>query len=387
MRYPLTSNSVLSPAAIEAAIACLRSGWHTMGREVEAFEREFALWTGAQHAVMVNSGSSANLLAVAALKLPPGSEVLVPALAWSTTVFPVIQHGLVPVFVDSVPETLAMDLKDAERKITSATKAILPIHVLGLAMDLRELASFASWSDLYIIEDCCEAMGAHFAGQHVGTVGDIGTFSHFYSHQLSTVEGGMCITNSQGVADDLRSLRAHGWTRNRSDKATIEAQHPDIDPRFLFATTGYNVRPMELQGAMGRQQLGDLDRNLRERDDVVAQIIEAIATVPWLEVIGGQFLAPCAAFRQERRHSWMNVPIRVRADAPVTRDHVTKTLQFAGVETRPILAGNLTRHPVFSKPVACPVADAIMRDGFMIGCHREGLEHALHALRTLRRAA
>jgi CDP-6-deoxy-D-xylo-4-hexulose-3-dehydrase len=373
MRYPLTSNSVISPAAIEAAVVCLRSGWHTMGREVEAFEQEFAAWVGAKHAVMVNSGSSANLLAVEALKLPVGSEVLVPALSWSTSVFPLIQRGLVPVFVDSDPDTLAMDLADAARKFTPKTRALLVIHVLGLAADCVALKQFCLTHDLFLIEDCCEAMGAHWQGHHVGNYGHIGTFSHFYSHQLSTIEGGMCITEDMGLADDLRSMRAHGWSRNRTDHKKLEAEHPEIDPRFLFVTTGYNVRPMELQGAIGRQQLAGLDRNLKERDACAATIIEAVAQVSWLEVIGGQFLASPHARRHERQHSWMNVPIRLREDAPVTRDAVTTILHAEGIDTRPILAGNLTRHPVFAQPVACPVADRVMRDGFMIGCHGDGI--------------
>jgi CDP-6-deoxy-D-xylo-4-hexulose-3-dehydrase len=182
-------------------------------------------------------------------------------------------------------------------------------------------------------------------------------------------------------------MRAHGWSRNRSDRAILEAERPDIDPSFLFVTPGYNVRPMELQGAIGRQQLAALDRNLRERDETVATICEAVDDVPWLEVIGRDFLAPFGAFRQERRHSWMNIPIRLRPGAPVTRDQVTTQLHAAGVDTRPILAGNIQRHPAFRVQSECPVADAIMRDGFMIGCHAEGLEHAVHALRTLRRAA
>src|SRR5258706_10118665 len=339
MPFPPTSNAVISPAALEAAHACLRSGKHTMGREVELFEQEFAAWTGSQHAVMVNSGSSANLLAIEALGLKPGSEVLVPALSWSTTVAPLYQHGLRPVFVDSDPETLAMSLDDANRKLTHSTRAVMLIHVLGLATDLTAWRTFCDVHELTLIEDCCEAMGAHWDAAHVGTYGQVGTFSHFYSHQLSTIEGGMCITDDLALADDLRSMRAHGWTRNRSDRTTIEAAHPEIDPRFLFTTTGYNVRPMELQGAIGRQQLAGLDRNLRERDECAATIIEAVSSVPWLEVIGEQFLAPFGAFRQERRHSWMNVPIRLRKDAPVTRDQVTTSLHAAGVDTRPILAG------------------------------------------------
>lgn len=391
MPYPLTSNSVISPAAVEAAIACLRSGSHTMGKEVAAFESEFSAWTGAKHAVMVNSGSSANLLAVEAMiwsgRWKRGDEVLVPALAWSTTVFPLVQLGLVPVFVDIDPETLAMDLKDAERMFSPKTRGLMLIHVLGLAADLVAVKQFCLTHDLALIEDCCEAMGAHWQGHHVGTYGVFGTFSHFYSHQLATIEGGTVVTDDDGLADDLRSMRAHGWTRNRKD---AQAAYKGRDTRFLFVTTGYNVRPMELQGATGRQQLAGLDHNLRARDASAAALIEAVACVPWLEVIGSQFLSPCGIDRNERRHSWMNVPLRLRPGAPMTAGEVIARLTH--VETRPILSGNLLNHPVmkripFRADGEYPVASVLTGRGFMIGCHAEGLDVAVNAIRTLRRAA
>jgi len=235
------------------------------------------------------------------------------------------------------------------------------------------------------IEDCCESFGAHFAdGSHVGTRSTIGTFSHFYSHQLSCIEGGTAITNDDGIADDLRSIRAHGWSRNRKDC-------PGESKDFRFVTTGYNVRPMEVQAAIAREQLKRADRDLRSRDQAAATIIEAVSHIPWLEVIGASALASHLATRRERHHSWMNVPIRLRDDAPLTCAEVRAKLEADDVETRPILAGNLLAHPVMNRithgfPVECPVADRIMRDGFMIGCHHDGLEHAVNAFHRLMRA-
>src|SRR4051794_14557206 len=210
---------------IEAAKAVLDSGRLTMGDRVMQFEAEFAEWIGAGHAVMVNSGSSANLLIVDSLLrstfprqlLSPGDEVIVPGLAWPTTVWPLAQLGLVPVFADVDPLTLAIDLDSARSVIGPRTRGMFVIHPLGRAIDVPAYAEFCATNELVLIEDCCESLGAHSSRKHVGTVGLASSFSFYFSHHISTIEGGMVATNDQALADDLRGLRAHGWIRDRSD--------------------------------------------------------------------------------------------------------------------------------------------------------------------------
>jgi len=383
MRFPLSSPHAVSEAAIESAIQCLRSGRHTMGPEVEAFEKTFASYVGSKHAVMVNSGSSANLLAVEAMRRPSdqkprwvaGDEILVPALSWSTSVWPLIQAGLRPVFVDVNPNTLDMDLTDARRQMTARTAGVLLIHVLGIPADMTAMQAFCDEEQLFLIEDCCEAFGAKWNGSSVGTYGLVGTFSHFFSHQLPTIEGGMCITEDEAIADDLRSMRAHGWSRNRTDRAKWEGRS-DIDPRFLFVSSGYNVRPMELQAAIGLEQMRTTEAVRRTHVATACALRSACGALGWLEMLG---FVP----GPRRQWSWMNAPLLVKD--VISRNSVVRALESAGIETRPIIAGNITKHPAFAGyRTDCPVADRIMRDGFMIGCHDPAIAEALsEALRAV----
>jgi CDP-4-dehydro-6-deoxyglucose reductase, E1 len=369
---------------IEAAKAVLDSGQLTMGRCVRAFEEEFAQWVGVSHAVMVNSGSSANLLIVDLLlratsstrTLTSGDEVIVPGLAWPTTVWPIAQLGLVPVFVDVDPATLAIDLESARSVVGPRTRAMFVIQPLGRAIDGPRYADFCADRGLYLLEDCCESLGAHWAGEHVGTKGIAASFSFYFSHHISTIEGGMVVTNDLGLADDLRGLRAHGWVRDRSDRARWVAQHPELDPRFLFATAGYNVRPTEIQGAIGSVQLRRLDEMLFARESLARAVHGWLdANAPWLELIGADTLAAVTpADRRGRTNSWMTLPLRLRSEAPVDRNSVVAHFERNGVETRPIIAGNLARHPAVTQvrhrsAASMHTCDALLRDSFMIGCH------------------
>jgi CDP-4-dehydro-6-deoxyglucose reductase, E1 len=381
--YRLAADT-LGPAEIDAAKAVLDSGQLTMGQRVLAFEQEFAEWVGARHAVMVNSGSSANLLVVDSLirgtsskpHLTAGDEVLVPGLAWPTTVWPLAQLGLVPVFVDVDPATLAIDLESAKSMIGPRTRGMFVIHALGRAIDGPRYADFCAEHGMFLLEDCCESLGAHWAGEHVGSTGIAASFSFYFSHHISTVEGGMVVTNDLRLADDLRGLRAHGWIRDRSDKAHWVAKHPEFDPRFLFATVGYNVRPTEIQGAIGSVQLRRLDEMLFARESLARAVHGWLAaSAPWLELIGGETLGSMTpARRRERVHSWMTLPLRLRSGAPVDRNSVVEHLERNGVETRPIIAGNLSRHPAVAQvphrvAASLDTCDSLLRNSFMIGCH------------------
>lgn len=401
--YRLAADT-MGRAEIEAAKAVLDSGQLTMAGCVGAFEAEFAEWVGIDHAVMVNSGSSANLLIVDALlrartavaPLERGDEVIVPGLAWPTTVWPIAQLGLVPVFVDVDPATLAIDLDSAQSVIGPRTRAMFVIHALGRAIDGERYAAFCADNGIALIEDCCESLGAHSALSHVGSTGIAGSFSFYFSHHISTIEGGMVVTDNPELADDLRGLRAHGWVRDRTDRDDWRQRHPDLDARFLFASVGYNVRPTEIQGAIGSVQLKRLDEMLLARESLAKSVHGWLAeSAPWLELIGAETLATPVAGRRERAHSWMTLPMRLRPGAPTDRDALVRHLEGHGVETRPIIAGNLARHPAVARVEhrtsdSMDVCDALLRSSLMIGCHpipTDGslatLEGAIKALANL----
>ncbi len=377
--YRLAADT-FGPEEIAAAKAVLDSGRLTMGLEVAAFEREFAAYVGAPHAIMVNSGSSANLIAVDVMlrrsfgeaRLKPGDGVLVPALAWPTTVWPLAQLGLVPYFVDIDPNTLAIDLDSAAEMLDEQCKAMFLIHVLGQAAPLDAYADFCARHGLVLLEDACESLGAHSGRAHVGTVGAVGTFSFYYSHHLSTIEGGMVVTTDPGLADDLRSLRAHGWVRDRADRSTWTA--PAVDDRFYFVMPGYNLRPMEIQGAIGRVQLRRLEVMLTARRSL-AHLVRGWLP-EWLQLIGLQ---------QGYKCSWMTLPLRLVGPGAPPLAVVKRHLEAHGVETRPIIAGNLTAHPAIGHFTHRRLADLgdtdrLAASGFMIGCHPVVSNAALETL-------
>lgn len=381
-KFPLAVDSFASEER-QAVQDVMDSGFYSMGQKVKEFEQAFAKYVGAKNAVMVNSGSSANLLLIASLinrtkgaaVLQPGDEVLVPALSWPTTVWPISQLGLTPVFVDIDPKTLAISVESAQKALSKKTKAMFLIHVLGQSANMDELGDFCQSHGIELIEDCCESFGSYYKQKHVGRFGMGGSFSHFFSHHLTTMEGGTITTDDDDLANDLRSLRAHGWVRDRLDKAEVSAQYPHLDSRFLFVMPGFNVRPMEIQGAIGLVQLKKVDHFLKQRDELAKGVFEITSQIPWLELIGSDRLPAGNHFEQnqDRTHSWMNIPFTLKNDAPITSQNLKQLLEEGGVETRPIIAGNLAKHPAI-KQINCRVdvelknSDHILDNGFMIGC-------------------
>lgn len=375
MKIPLNA-STFGEDEIGAAIEVLRSGFVTMGERCFEFEDLFAQALGVKNAVFVNSGSSANLLAFFALanaevplsggrrRLEPGSEVIVPAVTWSTTVWPIVQAGAIPVLVDSDPVTLQMDLAAAERAIGPKTAAICPVHVLGNAVPMKPVLELAERHSLWVVEDTCEALGTRQGGRPVGTLGHIGTFSFFFSHHITTIEGGMLVTDDDALAELFRCMRAHGWTRHLKHRDAVERQHPDIDPRFMFVNTGFNVRPTEINAAFGKHQLAKLNGFNARRVAIARKWIDELAAlaphfVPMRPVQGTDA-------------TWFGFPVICRDRA--TRDGLRAHLESKGVETRPIICGNLARQPAF-RNVAHRVAgslvgaDRIMDSGLFWGSH------------------
>jgi CDP-6-deoxy-D-xylo-4-hexulose-3-dehydrase len=329
---------------VTEAVNILLSRRVTMGSRVQAFEREFARYIGAEHAVMVNSGSSANLLAISALNaqvtpqgLYPGDEVIVPAVTWPTTITPIIQNGCVPVFVDIDPDTLNLRPEELERAWAPRTRAVFAVHLLGNPVRMAEVMAFARERDLWVIEDTCESLGTTIGEQKTGAIGDVGTFSFYFSHHITTIEGGMLVTDDARIADLARSMRAHGWTRGLTNREELETASPWIDPRFLFVHIGYNLRPMELQAAFGSVQLAKLDEYNEARRSVADRLLAELAG------LGDEL-----SFVTEQpggRSTWFGFAV-ITKDAE-TRKALSKHLEAAGIETRPLVAGNLAVQPAF----------------------------------------
>ena len=233
-----------------------------MSKITEKFEKRFANFIGAKYAVMVNSGSSANLLATFAASNPTrknrfkvGDEVLIPSLCWPTSLWPLVQSGLKPVFVDPEVNTLNVDANRIIKMINNKTKVILLVHVLGNGTNVEKICKIARKRNIIVIEDTCESLGSKLNGKSLGTFGDFGTYSFYYSHQISTIEGGMVVCNSFDDYQLLRTMRSHGWSRGIKLNKDIKKKYKNIDNKFLFINSGFNIRPTEINAAIGLSQL------------------------------------------------------------------------------------------------------------------------------------
>lgn len=365
---------------LTAAVNVLLSGQVSMGKEVKAFEQEWNQWlfqNNHPHSLMVNSGSSANLLALTALgsrfsehPIAPGDEVIVPAVCWSTSVFPIVQAGAIPVFVDVDPETLNLCPESLEQAIGPKTRGIVVVHVLGNPCDMPAILALAKAHDLWVLEDSCESHGASIQGQPVGTFGDISTFSFFLSHHITTIEGGMVCFQSPQWRDFLISQRAHGWIRERSDEAQWKAQYPDLHGGWTFVESGYNLRPTEMHAAIGRVQLASLDQFIAQRQKIW-QTWASHITEKWGHWLSVQKVLP------DHQISPLGLALQVNANAPFQRSELQTALQENQIFTRPLITGNFTRQPVFkhlpSRQVSetLAAADQVHEYGFMVGLHHD----------------
>ena len=359
---------------IIAAVDVLLSTRVTMGPKVLAFEERFSKMHGHARGVTSNSGSSANLLAIAALANPsvpdcfkPGDEVIVPALSWSTTVWPLIQHNLVPVIVDIDPRTFNIDPAQIERAIGPKTRGIMPVHVYGNPCDMDAITSICKKHNLVLVEDCCEALGAKYNQIPVGKFGRVGTFSFYFSHHITMLEGGITVTEDIELAELMRVLRAHGWTRELENKQAYLDKFSSFDPRFLFVNLGYNLRITELQAAMGLEQLPKL------ADFVARRRTNSLAWKKELSKWGDYF-----DFQQDTvngESSYFGFPLVLKKNSPILLPQLTKFLNKAGIETRPIICGNIAKQPAMQMYPHRVVGDLensnhIMRNGFSFGNHQ-----------------
>ena len=365
--FPLATAS-WDEAEYAAIQKVVEGGRFTMGPLVAQFERDFAAQVGSTHAVMVNSGSSANLLVIAAavlnpdIDLNPGDEVLVPAVSWATTYYPLQQYGLRLRFVDVDVDTLNMDLGKAAEAIGPRTKAIFAVNILGNPNDFTRLTALANDHGLLLLEDNCESLGAVFEGKQAGTFGTMGTFSTFFSHHISTMEGGMIVTDDERLRQTLVSLRAHGWIRELPDQNFIHDKTGDpFEDSFCFALPGYNVRPVEMSGAIGIEQTKKIDGIIEGRRLNGAHWVEVMSQVPDVRLQ-----------HEIGESSWFGFSMILEGSLAGRRKEVGAALTAAGIESRPIVAGNFTRNPAMKYldaivPEELPGADTVHFEGLFVG--------------------
>lgn len=381
-----------------AVLEVLKSGQLTMGQNVDRFEEEFAHYFKVKNAIMVNSGSSANLLALEVIRRGRRAKtfsnsqlIAVPAVLWPTTLWPIVQLGYTPLLIDTVPNSLAMDLTqlaEAKHKYKEKLVGAIVIHPLGESLNLTQLRSLQENDSMFIIEDNCESMGAGTSDQYAGTAGDFGTFSFYFSHHITTVEGGMVVTNSDEDANDLRSMRSHGWTRHRKDREYWHQKFPELSPDFMFVTSGYNFRPMEFQAAIGRVQLRKLDSFLEIRQKNAVQIGKALQRNPKFELIG---FDESQKNRSPRANSWMALPIRALGGQNEA-EQARQVLSKSGIASRPLLAGDFLNQPVsrtFEFETYSELANSrnLYKTSFMVGNHHgfssDQVEHLCETLEKL----
>jgi len=367
MFYELAANT-WGPEERDAIQQVIASDRFVMGDRVREMERRFGDYLGVKYAVMVNSGSSANLAAVAALchkrsaPLQPGDEVIVPAVAWSTTYFPLHQYGLRLRFVDIDLKTLNVDVASLEAALTARTRMVVAVSILGNPAPLDEIRNFADRHDLYFMEDNCESMDAELNGRKTGTFGHLNTFSFFFSHQVSTIEGGMVVTEDAELFHLMRAIRAHGWTRDLpADCDLFEPSKDDFFEAYRFIVPGYNLRPQEMSGAVGVEQLKKLPRLTEQRRRNLALFTELFADDP-------RFLIQ----KEHGRSSAFCFPIIINPDLKIPRRPVLDALKAADIGYRIITGGNILRHDClkyFNYSISGEIVNAdIVHDfGFFVG--------------------
>lgn len=371
IKYSLAS-STWDEKELASIQRVIDSGNYSMGNEVIKFEQEFAKFTGSKYCVMVNSGSSANLIMTAALfyrkenKLQPGDEVIVPAVSWPTTFYPLAQYGLKLKFVDIDKNTLNYDLNALKAAVSEKTRLLMVVNLLGNPNDFAQINEIIANKNVTLIEDNCESMGALFQAKQAGTFGVMGSFSTFFSHHMATMEGGMVVTDDEELYHILLSLRAHGWTRNlpKFNHVCGEKSDDPFEESFRFVLPGYNVRPIEMEAAVGLEQLKKLPSFIQERRNNAAHFQKLFENHPDFYI------------QQEiGSSSWFGFSFVIKESSKLTRKEVAKKLMDAGIECRPIVAGNFAKNEVmkyFNYEIHGELTNAelIDRNGLFVGNHQ-----------------
>ena len=369
--YPLIENPYRK-SDINEALKVLKSRRLTIGPVTDKFQNSFTKKLGSNFSLMVNSGSSANLLALQCLinpyrkkRLKPGDEVLIPSLCWSTSLWPIIQSGLKPKFVDIDLDSLNINLNDLKKKITKKTKAILIVHVLGNCVDMSELMRIVKKHNLILIEDTCESLGTKYKNKYLGTFGDFSSFSFYSSHQISSGEGGMICCKNNDDHEIIKSLRAHGWSRGLKNEKKIAAANKHLDSRFIFYNSGFNLRSTDIAASIGLNQFKDIDQFIKKRsinrDKILKMFKKKIKMMKYLSFIDAN---------NHVKASWFGIPILL--SKKINRNKFLKKIEKLGVETRPIISGNFLKQPSIkkyklNKKSNFKNSDIVNNHGFFIG--------------------
>jgi CDP-6-deoxy-D-xylo-4-hexulose-3-dehydrase len=333
---------------------------------VAAFERAVSDELGLPHGLMVNSGSSANLLALIAGGYEPGDGVLTPALTFGTTVAPILHTGLVPQYVDADPDTYQIDINGLEAAATDRTRAVLVPLLLGNVPDLTAIHRFCARRGLDLILDSCDTLGARWKGAPVGEAADAVTTSFYASHIITAAGGGGLVAFRDEAGHDRARLLAYwGRASNLGDGDDILARYADgYDLKFMFPAAGFNLQPTEVQGAFGLAQMKTLSDRQRTRARHWRRLFDVFGRWP-------DYFARPKVLRSAEPH-WLAFPVRVLDAAPFTRRDMAIHLESVGIETRPVMTGNILRQPGFRDEGAdaFPGADTVMRQGLLLGCHQ-----------------
>lgn len=386
-RFPLATSS-WDQAELDALQRVIASDMYSMGPEVRTFEEQFAAFFGSKYAVMVNSGSSANLLMTGAffysqnedLRLRAGDEIIVPAVSWSTTYYPLAQYGLIQKFVDIDRDTLNYDLDALAAAVTDKTRAIMIVNLLGNPNDFDRIKEIIGDRKIVLLEDNCESMGAKFNGKHTGTFAHVGSFSSFFSHHISTMEGGVVTTDDEELYHIMLSMRSHGWTRHlpKENRVTGTKSDDPFEESFNFVLPGYNLRPLEMSGALGQEQLKKLPDLIKGRRDNAALVVAPLADHPLFTLQA-----------EIGESSWFGFSLLLRPEADADRKALVAKLNELGIECRPVVAGNFTKNPVMQH-IPHEIhgdmvnAEYIDQRGLFIGNHHYPIPELVDVLADLR---
>ena len=373
MEYKLAS-STWDHKELEAIQQVIESDMYSMGEKVREYELDFAQYFGSRYAIMTSSGTAANLLMIAAMfytqdetrRVKRGDVVIVPAVSWSTTYFPLQQYGLKVKFVDVDRDTLNIDLEKLEEAITEKTKVILAVNLLGNPNDFDRINTIIADRNITLLEDNCESLGATYGGKYAGTFGLMGTFSSFFSHHIATMEGGCILTDDEEIYHILLSMRAHGWTRNlpKNNLVTGVKSDDDFEESFRFVLPGYNVRPLEMSGAIGCEQIKKLPNLLAERRKNALYFTSLFQEHPFIQLQ-----------KELGSSSWFGFSLVLLEDSPLTRFELVSLLKRHKIECRPIVTGNFLKNKevlkYFNYEVHGKMVNAtyIDKNGLFVGNH------------------
>ena len=387
MSYKLAS-STWDDKEIKAIHQVIDSNNYTMGEKVEECEKNFSHFVGSKYALMTSSGSTANLLMIASMfhtkdekrRLKRGDEIIVPAVSWSTTYFPLQQHGLKVKFVDIDLDTLNIDVSKLSQAITNKTKVILAVNLLGNPNDFNSIFDIIADKDITLLEDNCESLGASINGKQSGTFGLMGTYSSFFSHHISTMEGGFVSTDDEELYHIMLSMRAHGWTRNLPKNNLVTGVKSDnfFEESFKFVLPGYNVRPLEMSGAIGIEQIKKLPELLKYRRKNAKKFIDLFSNHPLFKIQ-----------KEIGSSSWFGFSLVLKDKKSITRDNLVKMLNKYNIECRPIVTGNFLKNTEVLKHFDYEVfrsvdnAEYIDKNGLFIGNHHFDVSQELNNIKNI----